>query len=135
MTTRRQVLAAAFAPESFPVWNAANIPWQPDDPPGCRYALLSGDRNDPKGVFTYAFALPGKVWAPAHVHSRDAHVLVVKGSLRLGIGRKTDRANTRLLRAGDLFIIRADQPHFEGSDEECIIYGVAQGGWKTTMIE
>lgn len=136
MSTRRQLLAAALTPPpAVSVWNESNIPWQPDDPPGCRYAVLTGRRDDPAGVFTYAFALPGKVWAPAHVHSQDAHVVVVRGSLRVGIGRRTDRAHTRLVRAGEFFLIRANEPHFEGSDEECVIIGTARGGWKTTLLE
>lgn len=116
------------------IWRPENIAWAPDDPPGAKYAVLDGDRERPGGLFTYAFSLPGGVWAPVHVHSQTAHVAVMRGTLRIGFGRTADRSKTVIVRAGEFFIVRADQPHFEGSDDECVIVGTAQGGWRTTVI-
>ena len=65
------------------VWGLDSIAWQPDDPPGSKYAVLYGDRDRPGALFSYAFWLPGGVWAPAHRHSQTAHVAVMKGTLRL----------------------------------------------------
>lgn len=114
-------------------WTPDTFPWQPDDPPGAKYAVLHGGRDDARGVFTYAFWLPGGVWAPVHLHSRTAHVTVVRGTLRLGRGRVADRAAAVAIPAGGFFVVPADEWHYEGSDGECLIIGTAQGGWTTTV--
>lgn len=116
------------------IWSVDTIRWQPDDPPGAKYAVLDGDRTRPGALFSYAFWLPGGVWAPPHVHSQDAHVAVLAGTLRLGYGRVADRAKAIAVPAGQFFIARANEPHFEGSDGECLIVGTAMGGWTTTPI-
>ena len=116
------------------IWGAGDIAWEADDPPGSKYAVLDGNRSDPTGLFTYAFWLPGGVWAPPHYHSQDAHVAVMRGALRLGFDRRADRRQTRLVSAGQFFIVRANQVHFEGSDAECLIVGTARGGWTTTVV-
>ena len=117
------------------VWTPDTIVWQPDDPPGAKYAVLDGNRDRPDELFTYAFWLPGGVWAPVHFHSQTAHVAVMRGTLKLGFGRTADRAKTISVGAGHFFIVRANQVHFEGSDGECLIIGTARGGWKTTVLD
>lgn len=117
------------------VWRPEEIEWQRIEKNGSKYAVLEGDRNKPGAPFSYAFWMPGGVWVPGHCHSQQAHVTVVQGRLRLGFGRRLDRSKTTTLRPGDFFIVRAGEPHFEGSDEECMIVGVALGGWVTTELE
>lgn len=120
-------------PETL-VWDPDKIRWQPDDPPGAKYAVLDGDRDRRGALFSYAFWLPGGVWAPAHYHSQAAHVAVIRGTLKLGFGRTLNKVAVVSIPAGGFFIVRAGQPHFEGSDGECMIIGTAPGGWKTTII-
>jgi hypothetical protein len=117
------------------IWDPDRITWQPDDPPGAKYALLDGDRDRPGTLFSYAFWLPGGVWAPAHYHSQDAHVCVVRGTLKLGFGSRLDKTRAVAVPTGHFFIARAGEPHFEGSDGECLIIGTALGGWRTTVVE
>jgi quercetin dioxygenase-like cupin family protein len=139
---RALVGAAAAAPVSQRIvenpasliWTPDTIRWQPDDPPGSKYAVLDGDRDDESGLFTYAFWLPGGVWAPVHSHSQAAHVAVMSGALRLGFGPVADRSRAVTVSAGQFFIVRANEAHFEGSDAECLIIGTARGGWKTTIL-
>lgn len=116
------------------VWALETIQWTPDDPPGARYAVLDGDRNREGELFSYAFWLPGKVWAPVHRHSQTAHVAVLKGTLQLGFGPIADWRRTVRVPAGQFFIVRAGQWHYEGSDDECLIVGTAMGGWTTTVL-
>jgi uncharacterized RmlC-like cupin family protein len=121
-------------PESL-IWSPDTIQWQRHDQDGTKYAVLDGSRDTPGQPFTYAFWMPGKIWVKAHHHTQQAHVAVVKGSIELGFGKHLDRKNTVKLHAGQFFIVRAGEPHFEGSDEECLIIGTALGGWKTTELE
>jgi hypothetical protein len=69
LARRSHAAAAGQTPEAL-VWSDETIAWQPDDPPGAKYAVLDGDRSRPGTLFTYAFWLPGGVWAPPHFHSR-----------------------------------------------------------------
>jgi len=120
------------SPESLR-WGDETIAWQPDEPPGAQYAVLDGSRDTPGRIFTYAFRLPGQVWVGPHLHSQDAHVAVMKGSLQLGFGRTLDRSKTIAIPAGHFFIVRANEPPFEGSDDEVLIVGTALGGWTTRI--
>jgi quercetin dioxygenase-like cupin family protein len=79
--------------------------------------------------------MPGGVWVKPHTHTQQAHVVVVKGSIKLGYGTKMDPSKTMELKAGQFFIVRAGEAHFEGSDGECLIIGTALGGWKTKELE
>ena len=121
-------------PSGGRIWREDTIRWQPDDLPGAKYAVLDGDRDRPGTLFTYAFWLPGGVWAPAHIHSQAAHVAVMRGTLRLGFGRAADRAKAVPVAAGEFFVVRAGEAHFEGSDGPCLIIGTALGGWRTTIL-
>ena len=71
---------------------------------------------------------------PAHIHSQAAHVAVMRGTLRLGFGRAADRAKAVPVAAGEFFVVRAGEAHFEGSDGPCLIIGTALGGWRTTIL-
>ncbi|MCX6608312.1 MAG: cupin domain-containing protein [Acidobacteria bacterium] len=117
------------------VWRPDAIAWQRADPDGTKYAVLDGDRDKPGEPFTYAFWMPDGAWVGAHLHSQQAHVAVVKGTLLLGFGRKLDREKTKPVRAGEFFIVRGGVPHYEGARGETLIIGSALGGWKTTVLE
>ncbi len=133
--TRRSWGLSWLAREPRRVWRPEDIEWQRKDPDGTRYAVLDGDRARAGAPFSYAFWMPGGVWVKAHYHTQQAHVTVVRGTLRLGFGRRLDRRAAMELRAGDFFIVRAEEPHYEGSDGECLIIGTALGGWNTRELE
>jgi mannose-6-phosphate isomerase-like protein (cupin superfamily) len=135
--TRRNLLLAALAgekPEDL-IYSLDKIRWQREEFGGARYAVLDGDREKPGEPFTYAFWMPPGVWVPAHTHSQQAHVAVLKGRLLLGFGKKLDKRRTNAIPAGQFFIVRAGVPHYEGCEEETLIIGSALGGWKTAMLE
>ncbi len=117
------------------IWRPDRIQWQRLESDGTKYAVLDGSRDTPGQPFSYAFYMPGGVWVKAHHHTQQAHVTVVQGKIKLGFGRKLDKKQSVELKTGDFFIVRAGEPHFEGSDEPCLIVGTALGGWKTTELE
>ncbi|MCX6612453.1 MAG: cupin domain-containing protein [Acidobacteria bacterium] len=128
------VFAGSDVPEKR-VWTADQIEWQRIDKDGTKYAVLDGNRDEAGKPFTYAFWMPGGVWVKPHTHTQQAHVVVVKGSIKLGYGAKLDKSKTMELKAGQFFIVRAGEAHFEVSDGECLIIGTALGGWKTKELE
>lgn len=104
------------------------------DPDGTKYAVLDGDREKAGAPLTHAFWMPGGVWVKQYTHTQQAHV-VVKGSIRLGYAANMDRVKAIEMKAGTMFIVRVGEPHFEGSDGECLIIGTALGGRKTKELE
>lgn len=117
------------------IWREDRIVWQRLESDGTKYAVLDGDRELAGQPFSYAFWMPGGVWVKPHFHSQQTHVMVVKGKIRLGYGKVFDKTKTIELKAGEFFIVRAGEAHFEGSDGECLIIGTALGGWKTTELD
>lgn len=119
--------ALALAPDT--------IEWDEVAPDGTRYALLAGDRADPDAPFAYAFFVSAGFWDPPHRHSRTAHVFVASGALHLGYGERHEPSALARHPAGSLVVVPAEAVHFDGSDEDTVIYGVAMGGWSTTYLD
>lgn len=122
-------------PTAARAWHPDAIPWQETAPDGTRYALLEGTRDRAGEPFTYAFHIPAGFWDPAHSHSADARVLVVRGTLWLGYGEALDRAAMVAYPAGSFVLVPAGAWHFDGSDEDTLILGVALGPWSTTYVD
>ena len=114
-------------------WTTDDISWQEVAAGGTRYAVLEGDRS--VGPFSFAFFIPAGFWDPAHWHTADARVFVGSGTLWLGYGERLDRAGLRPYRAGSLVVVPTGLPHVDRSDQECLIYGVANGPWATQYVE
>jgi hypothetical protein len=113
----------------------ASIHWQAAAPNGTKYALLEGSRETPGGTFTYAFFIPAGVWDGPHWHSTTARVFVMQGALGLGYGSQFDRTKITRYGAGSLVIVPGGSKHFDGSDVDTIIIGVATAPWSTTYID
>ena len=116
-------------------WTPANIPWQRTEADGSRYAVLEGSRDQPGEPFTYAFLLPDGQWVKAHTHTQAARVVVVKGVLLLGEGSTMDQRKVREVKAGEVFFVPANMPHYEGARGETLIIGTGTGLWKTKELE
>jgi hypothetical protein len=116
-------------------WSIETIPWRSAAPNGTKYALLEGDRNDAGGSFTYAFFIPAGVWDSPHHHSTTARVFVAKGALGLGYGDRLDRASAKSYSEGSFVVVPGGANHFDGSDVDTIIIGVATGVWSTTYLD
>ena len=116
-------------------WQPDDIAWQEKGADGTRYALLEG-RRDAEGVsFSYAFFNPAGFWDPAHWHSADARVFVARGTLYLGYGETLDKSTARAFPAGSFVVVPAGMRHFDGSDEDTLIFGTATGPWATLYVD
>lgn len=113
----------------------ATIPWGPPAADGSRFAVLEGQREVAGQPFSYAFALPAGLWDKPHSHSTTARVFVLKGTLHLGYGQTMDKAKAQRFPAGSYVVVPAGAVHFDGSDEETIILGVASGVWATHYVD
>jgi quercetin dioxygenase-like cupin family protein len=66
-----------------------------------------------------------------HWHTADARVVVLKGTLYLGYGEEMDRLKLEAFPAGSVVLVPANAKHFDGSDEDTLIVGMAIGPWST----
>lgn len=134
------VLAVGLTGEALASDQAATSPadqikWQRIDPAGTRFALLDGVRDKAGVSFTYAFFIPAGLWDEPHSHSADARVFVAKGVLRMGFGNAMNKARAVSYPAGSYVLVPAGSNHFDGADEDTVIYGVAVGPWSTTYVD
>lgn len=116
-------------------WNLESIEWQHIASDGTRYTVLEGRRDVAGEAFTYAFFIPAGFWDPAHWHTADARIAVVKGTLYLGYGDRHDEQALRAFGAGGRVLVPANAKHFDGSREDTIIIGTAVGPWATHYVD
>ncbi len=129
------LVSAAPAPDRSMGWTPDAIPWQRAAANGTRFSLLEGQRERPGGSFTYAFAIPAGVWDSPHRHSSTARVFVTSGALSIGYGTAADHAKAVRYPAGSVVVVPAGAWHFDGSDVDTVIVGVAQGPWSTVYLD
>ncbi|WP_293904538.1 cupin domain-containing protein [Phenylobacterium sp.] len=125
----------AMAQETSAAWDPDHIAWQRTDPQGTRFALLEGVRDKAGVSFSYAFFIPAGVWNAPHSHSATARVFVARGVLRMGYGNVLDKASATAYPAGSYVLVPAGARHFDGSDQDTVIFGVAVGPWSTTYLD
>ena len=101
-------LSVAFLQMTTQTWSPAEIRWQQVNPDGSKYAVLEGDRHKAGELFTYAFFLPDGVWVGPHMHSQDARVAVVSGTLLLGEGPRMS-GEPQPLPTGTFFVVLSEQ--------------------------
>ncbi len=116
-------------------WNIATLEWQDIAADGTKYSLLEGRRDVAGTGFTYAFAIPSGFWDPPHWHTADARVVVLHGTLYLGYGDVFDAAKLEAYPAGSVVFVPANAVHFDGSDQETTIVGMAIAPWATHYVD
>jgi quercetin dioxygenase-like cupin family protein len=131
------IAMSQLLPSSTPAadWHIDSIAWQEVAPDGTRYSLLEGVRDQAGVAFSYAFFIPAGFWDPAHWHTADARVFVAKGTLYLGYGDVMDKAKAKAFPAGSYVVVPANMRHFDGSDEDTLILGMAIGPWSTLYVD
>lgn len=116
-------------------FHADRIDWQEIASDGTRYSLLEGRRDLSGSAFSYAFFIPAGFWDPPHWHTADARVFVVRGTLYLGYGETMDRSQARAYPEGSYVVVPKDHRHFDGSDEDTLIFGTAVAPWSTLYVD
>ncbi|MGL4728597.1 MAG: cupin domain-containing protein [Bosea sp. (in: a-proteobacteria)] len=116
-------------------WHVDTLTWQEVAPDGTRYSLLEGRRDKAGEAFSYAFFIPAGFWDPPHWHTADARVFVAKGTLYLGYGDAMNRASAKAYPAGSYVIVPGGHRHFDGSNEDTLILGMALGPWSTHYVD
>ena len=79
--------------------------------------------------------MPAGAWFPPHVHPTTARVFVLKGALLLGEGDVEDHSKVKRVEAGEVVLVPGNLPHYEGSEGDTIIIGIATSPFNTRFLE
>ena len=93
-------------------------------PQGAKVTFVSGNPYMP-GEFTVEFRMPDKYTLPPHTNPAREHVMLKRGALRVGLGRKINRKKSLVLTAGDTTSTPAGVPHWsiaEGDVDLVVTY-------------
>ena len=99
-----------------------------------RVTDLAGARDRP-GLFTQRLILPAGYCGPLHVHDRDLHGLVLRGSLRMGFADSAGNLDVREHPEGSFVVVPAGRRHVEGSAVETEIHLSGVGPIETTVLD
>ena len=115
-----------------------SLQWGPLDlpgfVPGMKVAVLAGDPFK-EGDYTLRLQFPAGYFFPAHWHPNVENLTVVSGTLKLGMGDKTDAAKFQSYAPGDFLYIPPQMPHFGGAEVETVIQLHGPGPFGVTVIE
>lgn len=105
-------------------------PAPPGLPAGAQVAVLRGDPSKAGAPFTFRAKLPDGYRVPPHWHPTDENVVVIKGTLFMGMGEKFDQSAAREMPAGSYSLMPAGTRHFVWAKGETIIevYGTGPFG-------
>jgi quercetin dioxygenase-like cupin family protein len=86
-------------------------PAPPSLPAGAQAAVLSGDPSK-AAPFVISLKFPAGFTVPPHWHPTDENVVVVSGSLMLGMGEKLDVASMKTVAAGGYANLPKQMRHY-----------------------
>ncbi len=131
--------AAVVEKADSPVPNPVVIPfdkvdWKPAPPSlpaGAMIALVDGTPpfSDPK-TFSILLKMPKNYTIPPHTHPANERVTVLKGTLNVGHGDKTDKKATKALTVGGWANLPANQAHWVWNADETIVQLQGVGPWE-----
>lgn len=109
--------------------NVSEAKWGPAPPmlpAGAEVAVVSGDPSK-TGSFVLRLRFPANYAIPAHSHPTDENVVVVSGSLFVGMGDKLDRAAGQAVVPGGFVSLPEHMNHYAYTKSASTILLYAQG--------
>jgi quercetin dioxygenase-like cupin family protein len=103
-------------------------------PPGAQCAVVEGNPATPNALFALRLKAPDDYRVPPHFHPADEHVVVVSGTLNMGVGDTLDKSAGHALPAGGFMVMPAGEHHYAWTTGETIIQIYAIGPWGLTYI-
>lgn len=130
------LLAAAAAAEArqaaapgHPMARPADLKWGPAPPvlpAGAQLAVLDGDPTK-AGFFTIRLKFPDGYRIAPHTHPTVENVVVISGTLLIGMGATRSDTAMHSLPAGSFTAIPKASPHYAGAKGETVIQIYGQG--------
>ena len=130
----RTVLAQQ--PAEHTMVNATELKWgaaPPGLPSGAQIAVLEGDPGK-AGAFAIRAKFPDGYKVPPHWHPTDERVVVLQGTLLLGMGAKVDMPSMHALTVGGYAKMPAKANHYAAAKGETIIQISGAGPFEITYV-
>jgi anti-sigma factor ChrR (cupin superfamily) len=118
------------------VMPADQVKWGPAPPalpPGAQVAILDGDPTKP-GAFVIRAKFPDGYSVPPHWHPTIENLVVLGGTLMLGMGDKVDKASMQNLTAGGYSKMPARMHHYVIAKGETTIQVHGMGPFEVTYV-
>jgi uncharacterized RmlC-like cupin family protein len=102
-------------------------------PPGAKIAVIEGKMNE-AGPITARIKLPANYKIPPHFHPVLERVVVLSGTVNIGMGDKLDTQKTTPMGPGTVLLMPPKMHHFAWTTEETIFQLNVTGPWGVTYI-
>jgi quercetin dioxygenase-like cupin family protein len=109
-------------------------PAPPSLPPGSQLAVLEGDPSKAGGSFTIRAKLPDGDKFPPHWHPTIERIVVLEGTLGMGLGEKFDPAAGHELTAGSFAAMPKGVRHFAWAKGETLIQVSGVGPFEVIYV-
>jgi quercetin dioxygenase-like cupin family protein len=112
-----------------------SLTWQdvPALPPGAKIAVIEGSMSK-EGPITARIKLPPNYAIPPHSHPVVERVVVISGTVNIGMGSTFDKSKTTPMRPGTVLLMPPNMHHFAWTSEEAIFQLNVTGPWGVTYI-
>ena len=109
-------------------------PGPPSLPPGAQLAVLEGDPSKAGSSFAIRVKFSDGYRVPPHWHPTDERVLVLAGTLGVGLGEKFDPAVGHELPAGSYVVMPQGVRHFAWAKGETVIQVSGTGPFEVNYV-
>ena len=125
---------AQAQPSRHSVQNLADIKWN-DGGAGLASAVLDGDPSAAGKSYSLLLKLRDGFWIQPHWHPFDKRVVVLQGTMLMGMGDVVDASKASALSVGGTSLVPAETHHFEGARGETILLLYGTGPLTTNFIK
>lgn len=109
-------------------------PAPPGLPPGSQLTVIEGDPSKAGAHFAFRAKLPDGYKVPPHWHPTDERIVVLQGTLGLGMGERFDPTSGHELPVGSYALMPKEVRHFVWAKGETIIQVSGIGPFEITYI-
>ncbi len=102
--------------------------------PGFWTAAVDGDPSVPDQPYSLMLKLADGEWILPHWHPRAKRVVVMSGTLLMGMGASLDRGAATAQPAGSFTLVPAGTRHYEGARGETVLLLYGTGPLTTTFV-
>jgi quercetin dioxygenase-like cupin family protein len=114
----------------------ADLKWGPAPPvlpPGAQVAILDGDPFTP-GFYALRLKMPDGYKIAPHWHPTDENVVVLQGTLGLGMGTTLNPAAAKKLTPGSFTRLPSEMRHYAIANGETILQIYGQGPFEIKYV-
>ena len=119
--------------EAHKIVHFGDLKWTPIIK-GCDLAPVSGDANAEGAPFVLRIRCADGIKLPAHWHSTDEHLTVLKGTFLVGMGESFDEAKLQTMNVGNFLTMPKEMRHFGLCKGETIVQVHGAGPFKVNWV-